>query len=43
MHESKNLDHLGLVSGMCDDLGLVSLIDTLLPSDNPERKASIGV
>jgi transposase len=43
MYESKNLDHLGLVAGMCDELGLVSLIDNLLPSDSTERKVSTGV
>ena len=43
MYESKNLDHLGLVAGMCDELGLVSLIDSLVPSDSNERKISTGV
>lgn len=28
-----NLDHLGLPCGMMDELGLVELIDQLLPSD----------
>lgn len=43
MYESKNLDHLGLVSGMCDELSLVSEIDRLLPSSSDERKISTGL
>jgi transposase len=35
----KNLDHLGIISGMIDELGLVSELDFLIPS---ERKVSIG-
>jgi transposase len=42
MYKSNNLDHFGLVSGMCDKLNLVSLVDSLLPSDSPERKVSTG-
>lgn len=36
----KNLDHLGLIAGFIDELGLVEEIDRLIPS---ERKVSIGV
>lgn len=35
----KNLDHLGIIAGMIDELGLVEELDTLLPS---VRKVSIG-
>lgn len=35
----KNLDHLGLIAGIIDELGLVEEIDRLIPS---ERKVSIG-
>jgi transposase len=35
----RNLDHLGLVAGIIDELEIVSEIDRLLPSD---RKVSIG-
>jgi transposase len=35
----KNLDHLGIVAGFIDELGLVEEIDRLIPS---ERKVSIG-
>lgn len=40
---SYNLDHLGLVAGMIDELGLVSLIDTLIPQDHQQRKVSVGL
>lgn len=35
----KNLDHLGIVAGIIDELGLVEAVDILIPS---ERKVSIG-
>ena len=39
---SKNYDHLGIVSGVCDEIGLVDLIDKLTDSD-PQRKVSVGL
>ncbi len=39
---SKILDHLGLVSGMCDELSISSLIDNLVPQDTTQRNISIG-
>lgn len=39
---TKTLDHLGLVSGMFDELELGDKIDELLQSDNAERNVSIG-
>jgi transposase len=42
MYNSKQLDHLGLVSGMIDELGLVSQIDSLLSVQNKERDLGIG-
>lgn len=39
---SKNLDHLGLVSGMCDRLELVSEIDRHLPNANGLHQVSTG-
>lgn len=39
--ETKNLDHLGLVSGVCEEIGLVKLIDQLTKSDE-QRKVSVG-
>lgn len=38
---SKDLDHLGLVSGMCDEIGLVEMIDQMIPPD-PRVKLSTG-
>ena len=32
-YSSKDLDHLGIVSAMCDEINLVSTIDQLIPSD----------
>lgn len=42
MYNSKQLDHLGLVSGMIDELGLVSQIDSLMSVQNKERDLGIG-
>jgi transposase len=39
----KDMDHLGLVAGMIDELGLVKLIDTLIPQDHEQRHVSIGL
>lgn len=39
--KTKNLDHLGIVAGVCDELGLVSLIDEFTQSDE-QRKVSVG-
>ena len=36
----KNLDHLGLIAGLIDELGIVSEIDELIPT---ERKVSVGI
>ena len=38
---SKSIDHLGLVSGMIDKLGIVSLIDSLIKQDQTYRNVSI--
>ena len=38
---TKSIDHLGIVSGICKELGLVELIDSLVSSD-PQRKLSVG-
>jgi len=39
---SKLLDHLGLVAGMYDELGLGEMIDRLLVQEADKRKVSIG-
>ena len=40
--ESKELNHLGLVAGMYDELGIGNSIDTLIPQDMKQRNISIG-
>jgi hypothetical protein len=37
-----NLDHLGLVAAMVDELGIVRLIDTVMVQDHAQRIVSIG-
>lgn len=39
---SKIVDHLGLVSGMCDELDLVNQIDRHIPQDLEQREISVG-
>ncbi len=41
-YASYNLDHLGLIASMVDELGLVSLIDTLIIQDHQQRQVSVG-
>jgi len=41
-YSSKLLDHLGLVAGMYDELGIGALIDRLLTQDEDKRKVSLG-
>ena len=41
-YSSKLLNHLGLVAGMYDELGLGGLIDRLLPQEQDKRTVSIG-
>jgi transposase len=41
-YSSKNLGHIGIVSGMIDELGLVSAIDNQLQTDGIERTVSLG-
>lgn len=40
-YSSKNLDHLGIVSQICDEIGIVKTIDKILPPD-PNMKISHG-
>jgi transposase len=40
--EIKNLDHLGLIAAQFDDLGLVELIDSMVPQDGDKRTVSLG-
>ena len=39
---SYNLDHLGLIAGMVDELGLSELIDTVIKQDHEQRQVSLG-
>jgi len=39
--ETKNIDHLGLVAGVCEEIGLIALIDKLTQSDE-QRTVSVG-
>ena len=43
MYSSKSLDHLGLVSGMIDELDLVNNLNILLETDGVERQLSLGL
>ena len=37
------MDHLGLIAGMVDELGLAELIDTVIKQDHDQRQVSVGV
>src|SRR5659263_514933 len=41
-YTSYNLDHLGLIAGMVDELGLPELIDTVMKQDHEQRHVSMG-
>lgn len=43
MYSSKSLDHLGIVSGMIDELDLVKMLDSLLETDGKTRTVSMGI
>ena len=43
LYTSTTLDHLGLVAGMVDELGLVEKIDSLIPQDFSQRRVSLGM
>lgn len=42
-YTSYNLDHLGLIAGMVDELGLTELIDTVVEQDHEQRQVSVGL
>ena len=42
-YSSKSLAHLGIVSGMIDELGIVEAIDRHLQIDGKERQVSLGI
>ena len=41
-YASKTLDHLGLVSGMCRDIGVAEIIDRCCPSESEDQPVSTG-
>lgn len=41
-YKSETLEHLGLVAGMFDELGIGELVDKLVPQDLEQRKISVG-
>jgi transposase len=41
-YRSYNLDHLGLIAALYDELGIGTLIDSLIPQDLDQRYVSIG-
>jgi transposase len=42
-YNSYNLDHLGLIAGMVDELELPELIDTVIKQDHEQRQVSVGL
>src|SRR5690606_23445769 len=40
-YKSKNFDHLGIVSVICDKIGIQEKVDALIPPD-PQMKISFG-
>ncbi len=42
IYKSETLEHLGLVAGMFDELGIGDLVDELVPQDFSQRKVSVG-
>lgn len=41
-YQSYNLDHLGLVAAMIDELGLVEILDSVIVQDHEQRVVSVG-
>jgi transposase len=41
-YESRSLEHLGLVAGMYDELGIGEVIDRVIPQDQGKRIVSLG-
>ncbi len=41
-YKSETLEHLGLVAGMFDELGIGELVDELVPQDLEQRRISVG-
>ena len=41
-YKTETIEHLGLVSSMIDELGIVKTIDNSIKQDKNERKVTIG-
>jgi transposase len=41
-YSSQGLDHLGLVSGMCKEIGVAQIIDQATPTQAPDKHISFG-
>jgi transposase len=41
-YKCETLEHLGLVAGMFDELGVSELVDEMVPQDLSQRKGSVG-
>jgi transposase len=41
-YSSKTLDHLGLVAGMCQEIGIAEVINEYCPSESPDQIVSTG-
>ena len=41
-YKSKSIEHLGLVSGLCKEAGIVEILDTLAPKQSHHSKISFG-
>ena len=41
-YKSYTLNHLGVVAGMCDELGIAELIDRVIVQDSDKRTVSVG-
>lgn len=42
LYSSQGLDHLGLVSGMCKDIGVAQIIDQITPTQAPDKHITFG-
>ena len=42
MYTTKGLDHLGLVAGMCEEIGIAKIIDQALPEQRPDKHITCG-
>jgi hypothetical protein len=41
-YQSYTLNHLGVVAGRCDELGIAELMDRVIVQDRDQRTVSVG-